>query len=111
MRKRVSIARAIAMEPDCILYDEPTTGLDPIMSDVINDLIASLQKKLGNTAVVVTHDMKSAFKISTRIAMLYEGRIVGVDVPENIRNSKDPLIQQFITGSAQGPIKMKVRAF
>jgi phospholipid/cholesterol/gamma-HCH transport system ATP-binding protein len=111
MRKRVAIARAIAMEPKYILYDEPTTGLDPIMSDVINDLIVSLQKKLGNTAVVVTHDMKSAFKISSRIAMLYEGKIVGIDTPENIRDTQDPLIHQFITGSAQGPIKMKVRAF
>lgn len=111
MRKRVAIARAIAMAPKYLLYDEPTTGLDPIMSDVINDLIVALQKKLGVTSVVVTHDMKSAYKISNRIAMLYEGRIVGVETPETIRNSRDPLIQQFITGSAQGPIKMKVRAF
>ncbi|OGR90911.1 MAG: ABC transporter ATP-binding protein [Elusimicrobia bacterium RIFCSPLOWO2_01_FULL_59_12] len=111
MRKRVAIARAIAMAPKYLLYDEPTTGLDPIMSDVINDLIVGLQKKLGVTAVVVTHDMKSAFKVSNRIAMLYEGKIVGVDTPEAIRNSKDPLVQQFISGSAEGPIKMKVRAF
>src|SRR5262249_32537754 len=96
MRKRVAIARAVAMEPKYLLYDEPTTGLDPIMSDVINDLILSLQRKLGTTAVVVTHDMKSAYKISSRMAMLYEGRIVGVDTPDNIRTSKDPLIQQFI---------------
>ena len=81
------------------------------MSDVINDLILSLQKKLGNTAIVVSHDMKAAFKISNRIAMLYEGKIVGVDTPDNIKNSANPLIRQFITGSAEGPIKMKVRAF
>ncbi len=111
MRKRVAIARAIAIEPKYILYDEPTTGLDPIMSDVINELIISLQKKLGNTSVVVTHDMKSAFKISSRIAMLYEGKIVAVDTPEGIRNSTNPLVKQFITGSAEGPIKMKVRAY
>jgi phospholipid/cholesterol/gamma-HCH transport system ATP-binding protein len=111
MRKRVAIARAIAIAPKYLLYDEPTTGLDPIMSDVINDLIISLQKKLGNTAIVVSHDMKAAFKISNRIAMLYEGKIVGVDTPDNIRSSTNPLIKQFITGSAEGPIKMKVRAF
>jgi phospholipid/cholesterol/gamma-HCH transport system ATP-binding protein len=111
MRKRVAIARAIAMSPKYIVYDEPTTGLDPIMSDVINELILSLQKKLGTTAIVVTHDMKSAYKISNRIAMLYQGKIVDVDTPQGIQNSKDPLIRQFITGSAEGPIKMKVRAF
>jgi phospholipid/cholesterol/gamma-HCH transport system ATP-binding protein len=111
MRKRVAIARAVAMSPKYLLYDEPTTGLDPIMSDVINELIVALQKKLGVTAVVVTHDMKSAYKISTRIAMLYEGKIVGVDTPENIQKSDNPLIRQFVNGSADGPIKMKVRAF
>ena len=111
MRKRVAIARAIAIAPKYLLYDEPTTGLDPIMSDVINDLILSLQKKLGNTAIVVSHDMKAAYKISNRIAMLYEGKIVGVDTPDNIQNTTNPLIKQFITGSADGPIKMKVRAF
>jgi len=111
MRKRVAIARAIAMAPKYLLYDEPTTGLDPIMSDIINDLILNLQRKLGTTAVVVTHDMKAAYKVSNRIAMLYEGKIVQVDTPENIRQSVNPLVQQFITGSAEGPIKMKVRAF
>jgi phospholipid/cholesterol/gamma-HCH transport system ATP-binding protein len=111
MRKRVAIARAVAMSPKYLFYDEPTTGLDPIMSDVINDLIVQLHEKLGTTGVVVTHDMKSAYKISTRIAMLYEGRIVQVDSPENIRDSKDPLVHQFITGSAQGPIQMKVKAY
>jgi phospholipid/cholesterol/gamma-HCH transport system ATP-binding protein len=78
---------------------------------VINDLIIALKRKLGVTAIVITHDMKSAFKISDRIAMLYEGQIVGVDTPKNIYNTQDPLIRQFITGSAEGPIKMKVRAF
>jgi phospholipid/cholesterol/gamma-HCH transport system ATP-binding protein len=111
MRKRVAIARAVAMSPKYLFYDEPTTGLDPIMSDVINDLILSLHQKLGTTGVAITHDMKSAYKISSRIAMLYEGRIVQIDTAENIQKSQDPLVRQFITGSAQGPIQMKVRAY
>lgn len=110
MKKRVGLARAIAYEPDIILYDEPTTGLDPIMSDVINDLILGLQKKLGVTSVVVTHDMTSAYKISNRMAMLYEGRIVSIGTPTEIRNTTNPLVKQFVTGSSQGPIQMKVRA-
>jgi phospholipid/cholesterol/gamma-HCH transport system ATP-binding protein len=111
MKKRVGLARAIAYEPDYILYDEPTTGLDPIMSDVINDLILGLQKKLNVTSVVVTHDMKSAYKVANRIAMLYQGKIVAVGTPAEIQNSKDPLVHQFITGSSQGPIQMQVRAY
>ncbi len=110
MKKRVGLARAIAYEPDYILYDEPTTGLDPIMSDVINDLILGLQKKLGVTSVVVTHDMTSAYKISNRMAMLYEGRIVSIGTPAEIRGTTNPLVKQFVTGSSQGPIQMKVRA-
>lgn len=111
MKKRVGLARAIAYEPDYILYDEPTTGLDPIMSDVINDLILGLQKKLGVTSVVVTHDMNSAYKISSRMAMLYQGKIVAVGTPDEIRNTTNPLVKQFVTGSSQGPIQMQVRAF
>ncbi|MFN0117666.1 MAG: ABC transporter ATP-binding protein [Elusimicrobiota bacterium] len=110
MKKRVGLARAIAYEADFILYDEPTTGLDPIMSDVINDLILGLQKTIGVTSVVVTHDMKSAYKISNRIAMLYQGRIVAVGTPEEIQRSNNPLVHQFITGSSQGPIQMQVKA-
>lgn len=110
MKKRVALARAIAYEPDYILYDEPTTGLDPIMSDVINELILGLQKKLNVTSVVVTHDMNSAYKISNRMAMLYQGKIVAIGTPTEIRNTKDPLVRQFITGSSQGPIQMQVRA-
>lgn len=109
MRKRVSIARAVALSPKYLFYDEPTTGLDPIMSDVINDLIVSLHEKLGTTSVTITHDMKSAYKISTRIAMLYEGSILDVDTPEKIQATTNPVLKQFITGSAQGPIQMKVR--
>lgn len=111
MRKRVAIARSIAMSPKYLFYDEPTTGLDPIMSDVINDLIIDLHRKLGQTGVVITHDMHSAYKISSRIAMLYEGKILQIDTPENIKNSTHPVVKQFVTGSAQGPIQMKVRAY
>lgn len=110
MRKRVAIARAVAMSPKFLFYDEPTTGLDPIMSDVINELIVNLHEKLGTTGVTITHDMKSAYKISSRIAMLYEGKIIEVDTPDKIQHSSNPIVRQFITGSSQGPIKMKVRA-
>ncbi len=110
MKKRVALARAIAYEPSYILYDEPTTGLDPIMSDVINELILGLQKSLGVTSIVVTHDMTSAFKISNRIAMLYQGKIVALGTSQEIRHSTDPLVKQFITGSSRGPIQMQVRA-
>ena len=104
MKKRVSLARAICNDPKIVLYDEPTTGLDPINSDVINDLILRMQEKLKVTSIVVTHDMISAYKVGNRIAMLYEGKIIGVGTPDEIRNTKDPVIQQFITGSAKGPI-------
>lgn len=104
MKKRVGLARAIATNPDIILYDEPTTGLDPIMADVINNLIKELQKKLKVTSVAVTHDMTSAYKIADRIAMLYEGKIICLGTPDEIRSSKDPIVQQFVTGNAKGPI-------
>ena len=104
MKKRVGLARAIAHKPEYILYDEPTTGLDPIMADVINDLIIELQEKLGKTSVVVTHDMKSAFKVSDRMAMLYKGKIIGIGTPEEIKNTDNPVIHQFVEGLSQGPI-------
>ncbi|MBI4114993.1 MAG: ABC transporter ATP-binding protein [Candidatus Omnitrophica bacterium] len=104
MKKRVGLARAICNEPNIILYDEPTTGLDPIMADGINELIAQMHKKLQVTSVTVTHDLKSAYKIADRIAMLYEGKIIGLGTPEEIKNTGDPIIRQFITGSAVGPI-------
>lgn len=107
MKKRVGLARAICTEPKIVLYDEPTTGLDPIMADAINDLIIRMREELKITSIAVTHDMTSAYKIGTRISMLYEGKIVGTGTPEEIRNSKDPLIQQFITGSARGPINIE----
>ncbi len=104
MKKRVGLARAIAMDPAIILYDEPTTGLDPITADSINDLIVELRKKLGVTSVAITHDMHSAYKISDRIAMLYKGEILEIGTPDQIKNSANPVVQQFITGSAVGPI-------
>lgn len=109
MKKRVALARAIAMNPEYILYDEPSTGLDPIMADVINNLILDLQEKLRITSIVVTHDMVTAYKVSDRIAMLYEGRIEEIGTPEEIRETKNPVVRQFINGSSEGPIKMKLK--
>ncbi|MBI5756496.1 MAG: ABC transporter ATP-binding protein [Nitrospirae bacterium] len=105
MRKRVGLARAIAMEPQIILYDEPTTGLDPIMADAINDLIIEMKKRLNVTSIAITHDMVSAYKIADKIAMLYEGRIQEVGTPDEIKRSVNPIVRQFITGSSVGPIK------
>ena len=104
MRKRVGLARAIAMEPQILLYDEPTTGLDPIMADVINELILQLKERLQVTGVAITHDMTSAYKIADRIAVLYQGKILQIGTPEEIQNSQNPVVRQFITGSAVGPI-------
>lgn len=104
MKKRVGLARAIATDPDIVLYDEPTTGLDPIMADVINDLILELKHKIRMTSVVVTHDMKSAYKVADRIAMLFGGKIIFVGTPDELKRSRNPVIQQFIEGSAKGPI-------
>jgi len=104
MRKRVGLARSICMNPEIILYDEPTTGLDPIMGDAINDLIKNLHDKLKVTSIAVTHDMVSAYKIASRLAMLYKGKIIGIGPSNEIRNTKNPIIKQFITGAARGPI-------
>ncbi len=110
MQKRVGLARAIAADPDIIFFDEPTTGLDPIMADVINDLIISTVKDLGVTTLSITHDMVSARKISDHIAMLYKGKIVWAGPTAEIDHSDNPFVDQFIHGSAEGPIKMEVRA-
>lgn len=104
MRKRVGLARAICVNPKIILYDEPTTGLDPIMADAINDLIIDVTKKLNVTSIAVTHDMVSAYKIADHIAMLYQGKIIAYGTPDEIKNTKDPVVEQFITGAATGPI-------
>ncbi len=104
MKKRAGLARALALGPQIVLYDEPTTGLDPILADQINDLILDFQRRLNVTSVTITHDMTSAYKIGDRIAMLYEGRIEEVGTPGEIQNSSNPVVQQFIHGRAEGPI-------
>jgi len=109
MQKRVGLARAIAADPEIIFFDEPTTGLDPIMADVINELIHTTVRDLGVTAVSITHDMASARKISNRIAMIYKGKIIWDGLTKDIDNSGNPYVDQFIRGSAEGPIKMEVR--
>jgi phospholipid/cholesterol/gamma-HCH transport system ATP-binding protein len=104
MQKRVGLARAICMRPKIILYDEPTTGVDPIMADAVNDLIKRLHDKLDITSIVVTHDMVSAYKVASDIAMLYEGKIVQRGTPDEIKNTDNPIVKQFITGASKGPI-------
>ncbi len=104
MRKRVGLARAICLRPQIMLYDEPTTGVDPIMGDSVNDLIVELHNKLKVTSIAVTHDMTSAYKIADRIAMLYNGKIVASGTPDEIKNARDPVVKQFITGASKGPI-------
>ena len=100
MKKRVALARAIALNPEVILYDEPTTGLDPVRSDVINQLIIKLGRELKVTSITVTHDMQSAFKISDRIVMLNEGKLIIDGTPEQIQSSDNPIVRQFISGEA-----------
>jgi len=104
MKKRVSLARTLCIKPEIILYDEPTTGVDPITADSINELIKELHDKLKVISIVVTHDMKSAYKIADRIAMLYRGKIIAEGTPEEIQNSVHPVVHQFVNGLAQGPI-------
>lgn len=106
MQKRVALARAISMEPDIVLYDEPTTGLDPIMAEVINELIITLARKLSITSVVVTHDIKSAYEVSDRIAFLFDGKIECLGEKEEIKHTTDPKLRQFLDGSTDGPIKL-----
>jgi len=105
MRKRVGLARAIAMDPAFILYDEPTTGLDPIMADVIDQLIRDMQRRLQVTSVVVTHDLASAFKVGDRFAMLDQGRIIFQGTPEEMRSTAHPLARQFMEGTSAGPVR------
>jgi len=104
MKKRVGLARAIAYKPEIILYDEPSTGLDPIRADAINDLIIQTKQDLCATSVVITHDMVSSYKVADRIAMLYEGRIIETGSPSEIQASTNPVVRQFIHGQAHGPI-------
>lgn len=106
MKKRVGLARAIALRPKILLYDEPTTGVDPIRADSINKLILRMRDSLGVTSVIITHDIVSAFSIADRIAMLHDGRIIEVGTPEQIRKSPNPIVQQFIKGESEGPVKI-----
>jgi phospholipid/cholesterol/gamma-HCH transport system ATP-binding protein len=105
MKKRVGIARAVSMDPIIVFYDEPTAGLDPIITAVMDKLIIDLSKALSVTSVVVTHDMNSVFRIADRIAMLYEGKVVQIGTREEIKSSRNPYVQQFVSGSPDGPIK------
>ena len=104
MRRRVGFARAISLKPEILLFDEPTTGLDPVISDVIADLIEEMDVKLGTTTVTITHDMKVAFKIADRVAMLYKGHIIEQGTPESFQESSNPIVRQFIEGRAEGPL-------
>lgn len=104
MRRRVGFARAIALEPKILLFDEPTTGLDPVLTAVVDELILELQAKLGSTAITITHDLESAFRIAERVAMLHRGRIVAYAPPDEFRRSEDPRVQQFIRGLSTGPL-------
>jgi phospholipid/cholesterol/gamma-HCH transport system ATP-binding protein len=110
MQKRVGLARAIAAQPEILFFDEPTTGLDPIMADVINQLIARLVRQLGATAISITHDLASARKIADRVAMIYKGRIIWQGPVAQIDDSGNPYVDQFIHGRAEGPIELDVRA-
>lgn len=110
MQKRVALARAIAADPEVVFFDEPTTGLDPIMADIINNLIVKCVREVGTTAVSITHDMVSARKIADRIAMLHQGRIIWRGPRGEIDHSGNPFVDQFIHGRAEGPIKMQIRA-
>lgn len=107
MRKRVALARAIALEPEILLYDEPTTGLDPIMADVIDELIIEMRERLSITSIAITHDMRSAYKIADRIAMLYNGVIISEGTPDEMKNTPDPVVKQFVEGNAKGPITLE----
>jgi len=104
MRKRVGLARSLISEPEIILYDEPTTGLDPVTAHIIDQLITDLRAKLGVTSVVVSHDMEGVYRVADRVAMLYDGRVIAMGTPDDFRNSADPIVKQFVSGDLKGPL-------
>ncbi len=104
MQKRVGLARAIAAQPEIVLYDEPTTGVDPILAAAVDDLIKKLNRELGVTSIVISHDMNSVFRTAHRVAMLYDGHFVKIGTPQEFRESDDPVVRQFVEGRAQGPM-------
>ena len=104
MRKRISFARALVMDPELILFDEPSAGLDPVISSVIDELIISLSERSKVTSIIVTHEMESAFRIGTRMAMLYQGKVIADAPPDEFKKSTDPVVRQFLSGSTEGPI-------
>jgi phospholipid/cholesterol/gamma-HCH transport system ATP-binding protein len=109
MKKRVSLARALVLEPELILFDEPVAGLDPVMASVIDELVINLSEKSKVTCVIVTHEMDSAFRIATRMAMLYHGKIIEEGTPEEMKKSRNPVVSQFLTGSTEGPILEEIK--
>jgi phospholipid/cholesterol/gamma-HCH transport system ATP-binding protein len=108
MKKRAGLARAIALDPKVLIFDEPTTGLDPVMSDTIDNLILDTQKRLGVTSIVISHDIPGTFKIAHRIAMLYKGKVVLYGSPDDFKNTKDPIVRQFLERRAEGPLQVEV---
>ena len=107
MRKRLALARALVLDPEIILFDEPTTGLDPIVSDVIEDLIRDTHRKVGFTSITITHSLKTCFKLADRVAMMEDGKIIEYSTPEEFRDSTDPRVRQFLASTSKGPIKIK----
>jgi phospholipid/cholesterol/gamma-HCH transport system ATP-binding protein len=105
MQKRIGLARALVLNPELILFDEPCAGLDPVIASVVDELIVTLTEKTKATSIIVTHEMDSAFRVATRMAMLYQGKIIKEDRPECFRNSKDPIVAQFVEGRIDGPIE------
>jgi phospholipid/cholesterol/gamma-HCH transport system ATP-binding protein len=104
MRKRVGLARSVITNPEIILYDEPTTGLDPVTAHIIDQLVVDLREKLGVTSVVVSHDMEGVYRVADRVAMLYDGRVIAMGTPDHFRNSADPIVRQFVSGALEGPL-------
>ncbi|MHC4955698.1 MAG: ABC transporter ATP-binding protein [Planctomycetota bacterium] len=110
MRKRVGLARSLVTEPEILLYDEPTTGLDPVTAHIIDQLVVDMRDKLGVTSVVVSHDMEGVYRVADRVAMLYDGRIIAIGTPKEIRGSVDPIVSQFVSGALDGPLSSAAKS-